>query len=230
MVEDAVGRVRERGRAGRVGADDVALDQVARRAGAGDSMQTPRRSCSPEMTLPDDRVARRAVVDPDPVRPRCRSRPRPVDVDADLVALDQVARSEPVPVIAIAVAGVARDHVAGPGRRPADRVARRVLHGRTPPSPLARAVRPLESVPIRLPWRRLPEPAAMFTPKPTLSEITLPAPAAVPPTVTPVDPSRKIPSAAVAEVDRAEADPAPGGRDPDEVALDQLVVRARGAH
>ena len=76
-----------------------------------------------------------------------------------------------------------------------------------PSPPLARSFVPDKSVPMELPWMRLlplsdwPE---MEIPTPTLDEITLPAPGAVPPmvlsTVVMSSPSPPLPSGAPAGV------------------------------
>ena len=96
-------------------------------------------------------------------------------------------------------AGVGRDDVAGPGRRAADRDAGHPADGPRRTVPLPSAIVPVLSVPIRLPRITAPIVALPWidTPACALAEITLPAPGAVPPMVTPGEMSTEIPAPAL---------------------------------
>ena len=128
--DDAVAAVAQGDGAGGVGADEVALDQVARRPRPMEP--TPCRAvCRDDVAgaaiRPADRVAARRR-DQHAVDAVAQGRPVPgPSVGADEVALDQVARRAAAPMSRMPSADVAGDDVAGAGGRPADRVARRVL-------------------------------------------------------------------------------------------------------
>ena len=89
---------------------------------------------------------------------------------------------------------VAGDQVAGRGHRAADRVAGDPDSTSTPSPVFANAAVPEALVPIQLPATRLEVDETTLTPAPELPEITLPAPAAVPPMVTPVDEAMSTPA------------------------------------
>ena len=185
---DAVAGVAQRHRAGLVDADVVALDQRARHAAVhvdAVCQRCPRSRCGQGRRAADRRV-----------RPPGRSTPAPRLATA-LVPLTSVPIRLPATSVPVVAAPVTMTPSALPEmtlRAPPTAPPIVLPEDRRSPARRPRCCRSRRrrsvSVPIRLPWTRLPVAVVDLDAVAVLPEMTLPAPVAVPPIVLSAPPGR----------------------------------------